>query len=126
MNKFVKIAAPTLVVVLLSIGTGGSAIAAGEPCAQQQAQVAKAEGALERVTAVFEKQQAKVKKAKKELVLADTAAEQAQAAKGLKIAQAKKDAAKKAKSAQLVRLEKAQTRLDKCLAAQPPVEERVA
>ena len=121
MNKLVKFTAPALVAALLAFGPTGTAVADDEPCANQQAQVTKAEDALARVTAVFEKQQAKVKKAKKELVLADTVAEQAKAAKGLKVAQEKKDAAKKAKKAQQMRLQKAQQRLDDCLAAQEPV-----
>jgi len=122
MNRIVKLSAAALVAALLSIGPAGTAVAADEPCADQQAQVTKAEDALARVTAVFERQQAKVKKAKKELVLADTVAEQAKAAKGLKIAQEKKDAAKKAKKAQQMRLQKAQQRLADCLAAaEPPV-----
>jgi Flp pilus assembly secretin CpaC len=123
MNKFVKFAVAAVGTAALTMGPAGSAIADEVPCADQQAQVTKAEDALARVTAVFERQQAKVKKAKKEVVLADTVAEQAKAAKGLKVAQEKKDAAKKAKKAQLMRLQKAQQRLDNCLAAQEPVEE---
>jgi hypothetical protein len=127
MNKIIQVIASGVVAALLSFGPAGTAVAADdEPCAKQQAQVTKAEGALARVTAVFEKQQAKVKKAKKELELADTAAEQAKAAKGLKTAQEKKAAAKKAKKAQQMRLQKAQQRLDDCLAAQEPVEETAA
>jgi hypothetical protein len=122
MNKIVKYAVATLGAAVLSIGPTGTAVAADEPCADQQAKVTKAEDALARVTAVFERQQAKVKKAKKELVLADTVAEQAKAAKGLKVAQEKKDAAKKAKKAQQMRLQKAQQRLADCLAAQEPVD----
>jgi hypothetical protein len=121
MNKIVKYAVAALGAAVLTIGPAQTAVAADEPCADQQAQVTKAEDALARVTAVFEKQQAKVKKAKKELVLADTVAEQAKAAKGLKMAQEKKDAAKKAKKAQQMRLQKAHQRLDDCLAAQEPV-----
>ena len=123
MNKIVKYAVATLGAAVLTYGPAGTAFADDEPCANQQAQVTKAEDALARVTAVFERQQTKVKKAKKELVLADTEAEQAKAAKGLKIAREKKDAAKKAKKAQQMRLQKAQQRLADCLAAQEPVEE---
>ena len=75
MNRIAKIAAAGLVAALVSFGPAGAASAADEPCAAQQAKVTKAEGALARVTAVFEKRQAKVKKAKKQVVLADTAAE---------------------------------------------------
>jgi molecular chaperone GrpE (heat shock protein) len=59
-----------------------------EPCARQAAQVAKAEEALAKVTAVFDKQRTKATKA-----------------------------TKKAKKAQVQRLAKAQERLAKCEAA---------
>ena len=52
----------------LTFGIGSPAVAApgGEPCAKQATQLEKAEDALARVTAVFEKQHTKkAKKAKK-------------------------------------------------------------
>lgn len=52
----------------LSFGTGSAAVGAsgGEPCAKQAHQVAKAEDALARVSAVYEAQHTKkAKKAKK-------------------------------------------------------------
>lgn len=62
-----------------------------EPCAKQSAQVQKAEDALARVTAVFEKKQTKVKKQKNQVA--------------------------KVKKAQVQRLDKANQRLEKCQAA---------
>ena len=112
---------------LLTIGALGAsttaAVAApkGEPCARQVAQVTKAEDALARVTAVFERQQTKVKKAKKAAQQADTPAEENAAEEALEDAVDGRDKVKKAKKAQLQRLAKAQQRLDKCLAAQPTV-----
>ena len=124
MKNIARFAAPALLAATLTVGIGaGSATAEdGEPCAEQQAKVTKAEDALDRVTAVFEKRQAKVKKAKNQLAHADKRGEKAKAAKGLAIAKEKQARAKKAKKAQKMRLEKAQRRLDGCLAAQPPVD----
>lgn len=85
-----------------------------EPCATQTAKVEKAEAALARVTAVFERQAAKVKEAKGELRAAEKANEKAIEKKQLAEAKAKKDEAKKAKKAQLQRLAKAQERLATC------------
>lgn len=93
-----------------------------EPCAKQTTQVANAEDALARVTAVFAKQQAKVKKAKKAVVKADTRSEKAKAKRALAAAKVKKEHVKKAKKAQLQRLAKAQARLADCEAKQAPVE----
>ena len=106
----------------LTVGASPAAVAApdGEPCAKQAAQVAKAEDALARVTAVFEKQQTKVKRAKKAVDKADTNAEENAAEAALEKAVDKKDKAKKAKKAQQQRLAKAQQRLEDCLAAQAP------
>jgi hypothetical protein len=120
MKRIATYVAPAVVAALLAVGPAGTAVAEEEPCSIQQAQVTKAEGALARVTAVFERQQAKVKAAKKTLEKADTRAEKAKAAKGLAVAKEKEDKAKKAKKAQLMRLQKAQQRLDDCLAAQEP------
>lgn len=125
MRKIATYVATSLLAATLTVGAGTpSAVADEEPCADQQAKVAKAEDALARVTAVFERQQAKVKKAKAEVADADTKGEKIKAAKGLAKAQEKKAKAKKAKKAQQMRLTKAQQRLDECLAGQeePPAE----
>lgn len=89
-------------------------------CAQQAKQVAKAEDALERVTAVFERQKTKVKKAKKAVAKADNASERGQARRALARAKAKKTVTLKTKKAQVQRLVKAQKRLATCQAAQTP------
>ena len=121
MKRIAKYAAPVVATALLTIGpAAGTAMAEDEPCATQQAQVTKAEDALARVTAVFERQQVKVKKAKDELEEADTKGEKTKAAKKLDNAIEKKTKVKKAKKAQQMRLQKAQQRLDDCLAAQEP------
>jgi uncharacterized protein (DUF1800 family) len=123
MKRIATYAAPVVVAALLTVGpAAGTAVADEEPCSTQQVQVTRAEDALARVTAVFERQQAKVKAAKKAVEKADTRAEKAKATKGLAVAQEKKDKAKKAKKAQQMRLHKAQQRLDDCLAAQEPEE----
>lgn len=120
MKRIATYAAPAVVAALLAVGPAGTAVAEEEPCSTQQTQVTRAEGALARVTAVFERQQTRVKAAKKAVEKADTRSEKAKAAKGLAVAQEKKDKAKKAKKAQQMRLQKAQQRLDNCLAAQEP------
>jgi hypothetical protein len=126
MKQIAKYAVPALLAASLTFGVGtGSTTAAAadeEPCTAQAAKVAKAEDALARVTAVFEKQAAKVKKAKEEVDEADTEAEETEAEEDLEAAKEKKAKAKKAKKAQKMRLEKAQQRLDACLADQEPVE----
>ncbi|MET1133491.1 MAG: hypothetical protein ABWX60_08725 [Aeromicrobium sp.] len=90
-----------------------------EPCATQTTQVARAEAQLAKVNSVFAKQQAKVKKAKKAVVEADTRAEKRQAAKKLKVAKERRTKVAKTKKAQLQRVAKAKARLAKCLASQP-------
>lgn len=89
-------------------------------CSQQTKQVAKAEDALERVSAVFARQKAKVVKAKKAVAQADSASERGQARRALARAKAKKTVTLKAKKAQVQRLAKAQQRLAACQAAQQP------
>jgi hypothetical protein len=108
--------------VALALGSLGSVSASAEkpePCAQQQKQVDRAEDALARVTLVFQRQQTKVKKAKHEVRVADTARERAHAKRDLAHAKAKRDHVKKAKTAQQQRLAKAEARLDACEAKQP-------
>ena len=89
-----------------------------DPCAQQQAQVDKAQSALERVTAVFTRQQERVKKVKEVVAAAETGRETADAKRAL--ADAKQDRAetKVTKRAQQQRLDKSQERLATCQAAQ--------
>ena len=88
----------------------------GSPCATREAQVAKAEGALARVTKVFANQGAKVKDAKEAVHEADSKSDKAAAKKALDRAKATKDKVKKAKKAQQQRLAKAQQRLADCQA----------
>ncbi len=90
-----------------------------EPCAQQQTQVDRAQGALDRVSAVFAHQQVKVHKAKKDVRHADEANEKAAAKRELADAKSHRTEAKKDKVAQQQRLAKAQQRLDRCEAEQP-------
>ena len=90
------------------------------PCAKETTQVAKAEDALARVTAVFERQQDKVADARHDLKTAK-AGEKAAAKADLKEAKVKKEKVAKVKKAQQMRLAKAQERLAKCEAAQEPV-----
>ncbi len=115
----------------LSVGAlGAPALAsAGEPagnepaaCAKEQSHLDKAEAALARLTAVFEHQQEKVKKAKKHAAQADTAQERNRARKALREAKAARDDAKETKRAQQQRVAKAQERLEACQAEQPPVD----
>ncbi|MCW2813435.1 MAG: hypothetical protein JWN84_890 [Nocardioides sp.] len=105
-----------------SLGAVAPAVAADAPekapCAQQQTQVDRAEDALTRLTAVFERKQAKVEKAKDRAAAADTAQERNAARKALRTAKAEKAEAKEAKGAQQQRLAKAQERLEECQAAQ--------
>lgn len=125
MKQIAKYAVPALLAATLSFGVGveGATAADEEPCAGKAAKVAKAEDALARVTAVFERQAAKVEKAEDEVEEADTEAEETEAEEDLEAAKEKKAKAKKAKKAQQMRLAKAQQRLDDCLAAQEPEEE---
>lgn len=125
-----RVAALVTAAALTVASLGATAHAAeeppAEPCATQQAQVDKAEDALERVTAVFAQAQTKVKKAKKANAKADTAREKAAARKQLKAAKETREKVKKAKKAQVQRLAKAQERLATCLADQEQPEEQPA
>ena len=108
---------------VLSLGTVSAVHAApadkpgGEPCAQQQAQVTKAEDAMARVTAVFAHQQTKVERLQDELAQATTPDEQAALQAKLDKATAHKQHAKKDKKAQQQRVAKAEARLANCQAA---------
>ena len=117
--------AGTAAALTLSLGALAGPAVAGAPsdgpskpeaCAQQQKQLDKAEAALDRLTAVFAKQQTKVAKEKKEFKGADTAAERRAEKKD--VAEAKQDRreAKQAKRAQQQRVAQAAERLEKCQA----------
>ena len=84
------------------------------PCAKETAQVTKAQEALDRVSAVFAKQQERVADARAELKHADQRSERAAAIAALKAAKTKKERAAKAKKAQQMRLAKATERLAAC------------
>ena len=90
------------------------------PCATQVAQVAKAEDALARVTAVFESKKDRVAQAEAALAAATTDKEKAKAERRLAKAVAKAGDAKKDKKAQKQRLAKAQQRLADCEAENTP------
>jgi len=86
------------------------------PCAAQQVRVDRAEAALARVTAVFERQKDKVDHAQDALAAAETRVERAQARAALQKARERKAAAAAEKKAQKMRLAKANERLAACLA----------
>jgi septal ring factor EnvC (AmiA/AmiB activator) len=92
------------------------------PCARQEAHVAKAEDALARVTAVFERKKQATDEAGEELADA-TGSERAAARKQLAKAKAAEAKAKKAKKAQQQRLAKAEQRLANCQAGQESTDE---
>ena len=90
------------------------------PCAGQQAKVDKAEAALERVTAVFARQQTRVVKAKKVVAQAEAGRAKAAARKALADAKQDRDETKVTKRAQQQRLAKAEERLATCEAEVTP------
>src|SRR3954465_8882628 len=85
-----------------------------EPCAKEPAQVAKAQEALDRVTAVFAKQQERVADARDDVKHADSRSDRAEAIAALHAAKENKTHVAKAKKAQQMRLAKAQERLATC------------
>ena len=85
-----------------------------EPCAKETTQVAKAQDALDRVTAVFAKQQERVAEARADVKHADSRSDRAEAIAALKAAKVKKEHVAKAKKAQQQRLAKATERLATC------------
>jgi len=128
MGHITRTVAASVAGVVLTAGLAGLAgTALGDettpdpsaPCAVRTAQVTKAEAALARVTAVFEKKQAVVDEATDDLAAATTPREQAAARKALHQAQVAEAKAAKVKKAQQMRLKKAQHRLETCLAGQP-------
>lgn len=86
------------------------------PCARQQAQVDRAEDALARVTAVFQRQKTKAAKAKAALERAESKVKKDRAKAALKKARERKADAAKEKKAQKQRLARATARLEACLA----------
>ena len=85
-----------------------------EPCAKETTQVAKAQEALDRVTAVFAKQQERVADAREDVKHADSRSDRAEAIAALHAAKEKKTHVAEAKKAQQMRLAKAQERLATC------------
>jgi hypothetical protein len=130
MGHITRTLAASAATILLGAGVVGvAAVASADgtndqagPCVRQTVQVAKAEDALARVTAVFERKQAVVDDAEADVAEADTPREKAAAKVALRKARAAEVKAAKAKKAQQMRLTKAQERLDTCLAGQSPTE----
>lgn len=108
-------------VVGLTLALGTTVIASpaeAKPaaCAQQQKQVDRAEDALARVTAVFERQKQRVAEAKGEVRQSDTARERSEAKRALAAAKHDRNKAAHNKQAQQQRVAKAQERLADCRA----------
>jgi len=103
----------------VSANATGSDSSKPAACAQEQKQLDKANEALAKVTAVFEKQKDKVAKAKDQSEAATTAHQRNEARKALAAAKKDRDEAKKDKTAHQERVEKAQARLADCQADQP-------
>jgi hypothetical protein len=121
--KLARPLAVAAVTALVSLGISAPEAAhadkpGGEPCANQQMQVDKAQAALAHVTAVFEHQQTKVERLQAQLAAATTPEEQARIQARLDKALAKKQHVKKDKKAQLKRVAKAEARLADCQASQ--------
>jgi len=93
-----------------------------DPCAQQQAKVDKATSALERVTAVFARQQERVETAKEVVAEAGAGQEKAAAKRALADARQDRDETTVTKRAQQQRLAKATERLTACQAEPPATE----
>lgn len=114
----------TAAAAVLSLGLGSTAHAdetsTDGPCATQVAQVAKAEAALARVTAVFEAKKDKVAEAMAAVAAAAATAPEELATADRRLAKAQEKAAKaKDKKAQKQRLAQAEARLAECEAPQP-------
>lgn len=115
-------AAAAVLALGLTVAPLTSAVAAppaDAPCARQQAQLDKATAKLESLTAMLAAKKEAIAEAKAEVKASDTAQEKRNAQAALATAKEKKQHAQKAKKFQLKRIEHAQARLDKCLAAQP-------
>lgn len=118
--RFASVAATAAI----ALGGGFAASAASadvspttEPCAKEQVKVDKAEAALERVTAVFARQEARVVEAKEVVAQAQAGREKAEARRALAAAKKDRDETKVTKRAQQQRVAKAQERLTACEAA---------
>jgi septal ring factor EnvC (AmiA/AmiB activator) len=120
--KVLQKIATVAVLGVVSVGAGPVAHADqpgnDAPCAAQEAKVAKAQDALDRVTAVFASKKDKVAEAQADVDAATTEAEMAKAEKRLAKAQEQAAKVKKEKKAQKQRLAKAEDRLADCEAAQ--------
>ena len=116
--KIVRIAAGLVPALALGVALTQPVVASAEdaPCAAQQVRVDRAEDALARVTAVFERQKEKVQHAQAALERAETRVQQAKAKAALRAARERKAAAAADKKAQQMRLAKATERLEACLA----------
>ena len=118
MKKAFRIAAGFAPVLALGVVLSQPTVASAEdePCAAQQVRVDRAEDALARVTAVFERQKDKVDNAKAALERAETKVKQDKAKAALQKARERKADAAQDKKAQKMRLAKATARLEACLA----------
>ncbi len=118
MKLAARVAGVTATAALTLAGTFAVAAQAddvpADPCARQQAQVDKAQDALERVTAVFARQQERVEKTREVVAQAEAGREKAAAKRVLARAKKVKDETKVTKRAQQQRLAKAQERLTSC------------
>lgn len=119
MSRSYRVAGLAATAVLTLAGAFGTAAHADEapttdPCAQQQAKVDKATAALERVTAVFARQQERVETAKEVVAEAAAGQEKAAAKRALADARHDRDDTKVTKRAQQQRLAKATQRLTVC------------
>ena len=102
----------------VALAQGPASAGAPEPCATQQTQVDRAEAALDRVTAVFERAQERVAGARRDVRQAAPGREKAQARRDLSRAEDRRDDVAKVKKAQRQRLAKAEQRLADCQAEQ--------
>lgn len=104
----------------LSTGLGTAAWAGdqaeAEPCASEQARLDKAAAKLEALQAVFQKEKQQLRKAEKALEKAQGKSVEKKAKDAVEDAEDDVADAAKDKKAQVMRLEKAQQRLDACLA----------
>ena len=119
MSLSIRVAGLTATAAITLAGALGASAHADDapvtdPCAQQQAKVDKATGALERVTAVFARQQERVETAKEVVAEATPGSEKAAARHALKAAKDALGETKTTKRAQQQRLAKAQERLTAC------------
>jgi glucokinase len=104
----------------LSTGLGSAAWAddqaGSEPCASEQAKVDKAAAKLEALQAVFQKEKQQLRKAERALEKARGRSAEKKAKDAVEDAEDDVADAADDKKAQVMRLEKAQQRLDACLA----------